>query len=777
MGVTNLQSGMAVFGLAGGSLGSHVQASAQALVPMPASLSFEQAATTPTVFLTVDTAFNAAAACKPGDKVLVHAAAGGVGLAALQQAALLGCLVCATAGSPAKRMLLRSIGIQHAVNSRDTSCAIELAHLGGIDVVLNSLTSPGMVAGSVAGIRAGGRLVEISKRDIWSPARLAQDRPDVHYSLLAVDFLPPSSLQSGLLKLSTFLAAGCLRPLPHAVHDSGNVHSALRQMSQARHVGKIVVRNGHQDSGLSTNKGLVMITGGLGSLGTAVAAWLSQQQVQHLQLTGRTGKLSAGLSHALADSRRPLSQAQVVIHRADTSSVEEATVLGNAPGQLPQLQGIMHASGVLADATFGNQTLASLRQAFAPKTISASNLHSSTQQTPLAFQVLFSSVTALLGGMGQANYAAANAALDSLAATWQSEGRAAVSSIQWGGWAGGGMASADASTAARLARTGMALIEPKQGLAALAGVLQNTSAAFATTPAQLTVVPFVWDNFLTSSGQAQTAGIFDEFTCQLKPHSDAQQQSQAIAAASNDSALSGQAPGLTGQQRLAYLTAEVAAAVASVLGSVVPPAEPLMAAGLDSLGAVELKNALETHLGLELPSTLIFDYPSVNAIADYVNSIMPMAAEPEAPAPVQQLTVPISVTSIEGSHKASHNLAVVTGVASRSARDVIACIQSVDVITPVPLTHWDVEQQTGAGSGRAGHDLAARFGGFLEGLDMFDGSLFGLSVNEAELMDPQQRMLLETSYQVNCRRSGANQTKMPNDVLRCESCVFNRLAA
>ena len=749
-GVTNLQPGMAVFGLAGGSLGSHVQASAQTLVLMPASLSFEQAATTPTVFLTVDTAFNAAAACRPGDRVLIHAAAGGVGLAALQQAALLGCSVHATAGSPAKRMLLRSLGVQHVLNSRDTSSGTELAHTGGVDVVLNSLTSPGMVAGSVAGVRPGGRFVEISKWDIWSPARLAQDRPDVTYSLLALDFLPPCALQSGLLRLSTSLAVGCLRPLPQAIHDSGDVHSALRQMSQARHVGKIVVRNPQQDNALSSHMASVMITGGLGSLGTAVASWLSQQQVQHLQLTGRTGKMSADMANALADVQSTLSQAEVVIHRADTSGAEEARALArNAPGQGPQLQGIMHASGVLADATFGNQSAASLRKAFAPKTSSAANLHSNIEHMPLAFQVLFSSVTALLGGMGQANYAAANAALDSLAAMWQSEGRAGVSSIQWGGWAGGGMASGDASTIARLARMGMGLIEPKLGLAALAGVLQSASAVRSVPLAQLTVVPFVWDRFLTSAGQAQTASIFEEFTSLTSSQNPSQPLSTATAAAASNSAVSASAPSMTGlnaEQRLAYLKAEVASAVASVLGSIVSPTEPLMAAGLDSLGAVELKNALETHMGLELPSTLIFDYPSVNAIAGYVDSIMPMATDQGSLIPERQQSLPMSITQrAEAIPRSNDSLVIVTGIASRSVRDVITSVQCADVITPVPLSHWDVERQSGSGQG----GLAARFGGFLEGLELFDSSLFGLSLNEAELMDPQQRMLLETSHQVS----------------------------
>ena len=476
-----------------------------------------------------------------------------------------------------------------------------------------------------------------------------------------------------------------------------------------------------------------------------MAGWLSEQHVQHIQLTGRTGKLSMDTAHALADASSPLSQSEVTVHRADTSSIEESEALAaGAPGHLPQLQGIMHASGVLVDATFSNQSAGSLRAAFAPKTFSAANLHRATQHSPLTFQVLFSSVTALLGGMGQANYAAANAALDSLAAAWQWQGQAGVSSIQWGGWAGGGMASADATTAGRLARMGMALIEPKQGLAALAGMLHSVSA---TQPAQLTAVPFVWDKFLTSSTSAQTVGMFDEFTAAVRsnqsqqPVSISTDSAPMLSSSTDRSASAAAVQGLTAEQRLDYLTAEVTAAVANVLGNAVAPTEPLMAAGLDSLGAVELKNALETHMGLELPSTLIFDYPSVNAIADYVNSIMPAGVTQELAMPVQQMSLPASIlTRTEQSGSNSRSMAVVTGIASRSVRDAIASVQALDIIAPIPLMRWDIDQQAGS---------AARFGGFLQGLDMFDSSLFGLSVNEAELMDPQQRMLLETSCQVS----------------------------
>jgi NADPH:quinone reductase-like Zn-dependent oxidoreductase len=173
-GVTHLQTGDRVFGLAGGSLGSHVDCSSMTVVKMPSALGFEAAATTPTVFITVDSAFRQAAACRPGERVLVHAAAGGVGLAAIQMVDTLGGVVVATAGSPSKRTLVRGCGVAEVLGSRDTQFVSEAAELGGVDIVLNSLTSSGMVAGSLAALRRGGRFVEISKRDIWSPARMAQ---------------------------------------------------------------------------------------------------------------------------------------------------------------------------------------------------------------------------------------------------------------------------------------------------------------------------------------------------------------------------------------------------------------------------------------------------------------------------------------------------------------------------------------------------------------------------------------------------------------------------
>ena len=197
-----------MFGLAHGCLGTAVVSPATMLAPMPATLSFQEAATTPTVFITgalgvaslgglhlyvvyqkppclltyvcslsllaVEMALERAAGMTSNDRVLVHAAAGGVGLAAIQVVQAKGAVVVATAGGTAKRLLLHGLGVQHVLGSRDTAFVSEAAQLGGATVVLNSLTSSGMVAGSLATLGAGGRFVEISKRDIWSAARVAQ---------------------------------------------------------------------------------------------------------------------------------------------------------------------------------------------------------------------------------------------------------------------------------------------------------------------------------------------------------------------------------------------------------------------------------------------------------------------------------------------------------------------------------------------------------------------------------------------------------------------------
>jgi len=698
---------------------------------MPSNLSFEAASTCPTVFITVDAAFRQAAALRPGERVLVHAAAGGVGLAAIQMASALGGSVVATAGGSTKRALVRSLGVSAAVNSRDTQFASEMAELGGADVVLNSLTSSGMVGASLATLRRGGRFVEISKRDIWSAARVAQERPDVVYTLVAVDFLPDQAVQSALARLGSQLASGVLHPLPQVAHNISSAQAALRQMSQARHVGKIVVRAPTPASSGVEPAGKVLVTGGLGTLGSLTASWLASSSKLDIVSTGRTGRFSG--SNELCELVLGGFCGSITLATADASSCEDAWMLfGSRP-----VVGIMHASGVLSDATLRNQTLRGVRTVFAPKIAALQQLCVPNGLHPGAFQVLFSSVAALLGSPGQANYSSANTLLDSLAHQAQNSGTVATS-IQWGAWAGAGMAAGDASTRARVERTGLGMVEPVGGLTVMANILkQNT----ASPPAILAAVPFRWSRFLERQYAGHPPAVFANFAAGALADS-----MQASNIASNTAVLSkGISVAVPEEDREEYMLAQINETVRAVLGDSVPVDQPLMAAGLDSLSAVEFRNGLEAKVGVELPGTLVFDYPTTSSMAAFLAKKVQPAAPVAVPAGSHWASPLDVLTDFSGQIASGPGaqVAVLSAMSIRSPADALTSIAPVDASGLIPCSRWDVDSHAELFGG-----VPVRFGPTLRGIDLFDAHALAVPEAEAMLMDPQQRLLLELTAEV-----------------------------
>ena len=751
------QPGQSVFGLAEGCLGTTVVASSLTLVGLPSTISYEAAATMPTVFITADMTLQQAAAVQPGESVLVHAAAGGVGLAASQVLAGLGAVCVATGGSPSKRVLLRGLGVGAVVGSRDSSFVEPLAQLGGCDVLLNSLTSPGMVAASMALIKQGGRMAEIGKRDIWSAAAAAAERPDVSYSCVAVDFMTASGINAAMTRLSAKLAAGAVAPLPGAVHSLSQVAAALRQMSQARHVGKVVVRTRTAPpAGLASpnfSAGRVLVTGGTGTLGQLVAEWLAQQQQLHLQLVSRTGKLPAGAGQMLMAGTAAYNSL-LTISSCDAGFREDlAGVVGrSADADAQPITCFMHAGGVLADATLAKQDPHGIRQVAAPKNISLQNWLRCSALQPVSSSVLFSSVASLLGAPGQSNYAAANAGLDGAAGVLSASGLGVVS-CQWGAWAGAGMAAQDASTAARVASSGMELLQPQQGLAALEAVLGAGSSRVGSRTGVIAVTPFKWNTFMGRLPKP-TPAFLEAFAAEGTCEAAAGKVGAAGAAAAAGS-------GVT----MESVAAKVGSAVAAVVGSRIAEDASLMESGLDSLGAVELRNALSESFEMELPATLTFDYPSVSAISSFImEAKYPGGMQNSHDAAAIAATPPLAAAAVAGGliptgskdGNVGHAV-VISGLSLRFAGGIdsmsglySSMVSQPELHTVAPYPRWDVDavyHPLGASAplaeGVAGGQVVTRFGTFLQDVHMFDPAAFNLSVTEAQLMDPQQRLLLQ----------------------------------
>ncbi|KAK9849253.1 hypothetical protein WJX84_012346, partial [Apatococcus fuscideae] len=474
----------------------------------------------------------------PGSNVLVHAGTGGVGLAAVQVAQAAGAHLIATAGSPAKRVLLRGLGTQTVLSSRDLGFPDQLAGRDPVHCILNSLTAPGFVAASVAALATGGRLVEISKRDIWSPQRVAQERPDLGYSLVAVDFLTPAAVHASLMRVAAGLASAQLTPLPQVVYPLGMTHTAMRAMSQARHIGKIVAQASSPTIIPQASSGLTIIPG-------LAINW--QQYMKRLDA----------------------SAAQAPFYQL-FSTPEPASVAVSTPTARPQQQ-------------------------------------------------------------------------------------------------------ASAASAVRV---------------------QQTSPL-----------------------------------------------------------------------------AQVREAVAGVLGGSIGDNDPLMAGGLDSLGSIELRNLLEQVTSTELPSTLVFDHPTIAAISQLVTSLLPtkpIPAETEA-LHVQtedstHLINPYMNAGLQPAAGALQQQVVgMIDMAMRSPRDALDGLLQQDCSGVVPTSRWDVETAHAGGN-------PVRFGVVLQDVELFDAAGFGISGHEANLMDPQQRLLLETASQALATTSkhergghpGAHCTQSPS---------------
>ncbi|WP_341891916.1 SDR family NAD(P)-dependent oxidoreductase, partial [Variovorax sp. YR752] len=444
-GVSGLNPGDRVFGFAPRSLASHVNVPAAYLAPWPEALgSMEQAASLPVAFLTAMLGLEHIAGLRPGQRVLIHSAAGGVGLAALQLARRAGAEVFATAGSPAKRDLLHRLGATQVFDSRSPDFSARVLALTdgrGVDVVLNSLAGE-LIGASVEALAAHGCFLELGKRDLWSAERFAAVRPAARYAVYDLGSTAAAEPQRLRPMLDTLVAAlldGSLRPLPLRVYDFAQAPAAFRLMAQARHVGKLVLR-APRDAGSAGELAVrpdarYLITGGLGALGLHTARWLARRGARHLLLSARQAPSATALQALDA-----LRHDGVTVEVCAADAGDEAAMrklLAPHPGQAP-LRGIVHAAGVLDDGPLLLQDAQRFARVRRGKADGARLLDTLTRGLALDFFVLYSAAGTLLGPAGQGPYAAANAELDAIAQARRSAGLPALS-VAWGLWRDGGM--------------------------------------------------------------------------------------------------------------------------------------------------------------------------------------------------------------------------------------------------------------------------------------------------------------------------------------------------
>jgi candicidin polyketide synthase FscE len=597
-GVGHLSPGNRVFGFAAGGLGTRCTTAAELLCRIPEGVDFADAATVPTTFCTAQAAFELASLL-PGERVLIHAAAGGVGLAAVALAQARGAMVYATS-STAKRDYLHGRGVRHVYDSRSTAFAERiLADTGGagVHVVLNSLTSEGFIAASLRALARGGRFVEIGKRDIWSAGQMRQARPDVEYHVLALDEWiegQPTRVR-GLLEGITARLGGELQPLRRLVYPLAEGVSAFRTMQQARHIGKVV---------LTVNRPAIrqgagyLITGGLGVLGLETAAWLAEQGAECLVLVGRR---SPG-----DDVRWRLGQLQerhgctIHVESADVSIAAEVEALVKRfDHEWPPLRGIIHAAGVLDDGVLSELNWERFERVFRPKALGAWHLYQTTRRLPLDFYVLYSSMASVLGSAGQGNYALANAFLDGLAEHRKAQGLVATSA-QWGPWLGAGMA-ADTVVQGRLEQQGLVFLKADRALGSLAQLLA-TGISGAVLDAD-------WQQMSRHLGNIRPPmlGLL------LTP-----------APSGGDDRLAQRLRTASGTARAALLSEHLQDELCHILRMADRPPVNVgfFDLGMDSLMAVELRNRLQTQLGdvCRLSNTLAFDYPTIQRLADQIAS-------------------------------------------------------------------------------------------------------------------------------------------------------------
>jgi len=566
-------------------------------------------------------------------------------MAAIQIAHHLGANVIASAGSPAKRALLQTLGVAHVVDSRRGDFAEEVKRITGgrgVDAVLNALAAEAIPMG-LSCLAEFGRFIEIGKRDIYQNSKLPMWhlRKNASFHVVAMDavFAGDAALTRELMaEITALVAAGKLRPLLHRSFPANRLDAAFRLMAGGKHTGKVILnfaepfvsRQGEVPSGpfQVDPEAVYLVTGGFGGFGRSLARWLSEKGARHLALTSRQGAAAPGAEEFLAE----LSAAgtEVIAMAADIGTEEGTRAVVDRIGEIGRpLKGVFHLAMVIDDAPLTDLTPDRMAAVLNPKARGAWLLHEATRGQPLDAFVMFSSASSVFGNPAQGNYSAANSFLDSLAHHRNALGLPALA-VNWGALGGEGYVARNERVAEYLARIGTGLLEPRE----IFEVLENL---LATRAPQVAGMRIDWAKWRQASKGSQENLLYERVL--------------SGTAEADDSG------GKVGDWRKRIDAADpterasvIVQALQEVVGSVlrVKPEtlraeQPLTDLGLDSLMGVEIENMIENSIGVTLPPTSLLRARTIGQIAGLIDEHLgggaKSAAAPAAPAAEAAVTV------------------------------------------------------------------------------------------------------------------------------------------